>query len=68
MAAYSLDLRTRVLADWDAGMTAEEVARDCASMDLRRPPSSMGPRQPDVSRDSRRDRTGRCASAVSAAV
>jgi transposase len=26
MAAYSLDLRTRVLADWDAGMKAEEVA------------------------------------------
>ena len=26
MGAYSLDLRTRVLADWDAGMKAEEVA------------------------------------------
>ena len=26
MAAYSLDLRTRVLADWDAGMNAEAVA------------------------------------------
>jgi len=26
MAAYSMDLRTRVLADWDAGMKAEEVA------------------------------------------
>ena len=26
MAAYSLDLRTRVLADWDAGMGAEAVA------------------------------------------
>jgi transposase len=26
MAAYSLDLRTRVLADWDAGMGAEAIA------------------------------------------
>jgi transposase len=26
MAAYSLDLRTRVLADWDAGLGAEAVA------------------------------------------
>lgn len=26
MGAYSIDLRTRVLADWDAGMKAEEVA------------------------------------------
>ncbi len=26
MAAYSIDLRTRVLTDWDAGMKAEEVA------------------------------------------
>jgi transposase len=26
MAAYSLDLRTRVLDDWDAGMKAEDVA------------------------------------------
>ena len=26
MAAYSLDLRTRVSADWDAGMKAEAVA------------------------------------------
>ena len=26
MAAYSIDLRTRVLADWDAGMKAEDVA------------------------------------------
>jgi transposase len=26
MAAYSMDLRTRVLADWDAGMKAVEVA------------------------------------------
>jgi len=26
MAAYSLDLRTRVLMDWDAGMRAEDVA------------------------------------------
>ena len=26
MAAYSLDLRTRVLADWDAGLKAEDVA------------------------------------------
>jgi Mor family transcriptional regulator len=26
MAAYSMDLRTRVLADWDAGGKAEEVA------------------------------------------
>jgi transposase len=26
MGAYSLDLRTRVLADWDAGMKAEDVA------------------------------------------
>jgi transposase len=26
MAAYSMDLRTRVPADWDAGMKAEEVA------------------------------------------
>ena len=26
MGAYSMDLRTRVLADWDAGMKAEEVA------------------------------------------
>ncbi len=26
MAAYSMDLRTRVLADWDAGLKAEEVA------------------------------------------
>lgn len=26
MAAYSMDLRTRVLADWDAGMKAQEVA------------------------------------------
>lgn len=26
MAAYSLDLRTRMLADWDAGLGAEQVA------------------------------------------
>jgi transposase len=26
MAAYSMDLRTRVLADWDGGMKADEVA------------------------------------------
>jgi transposase len=26
MAAYSMDLRTRVLMDWDAGMKADEVA------------------------------------------
>lgn len=26
MAAYSMDLRTRVLADWDKGLKAEEVA------------------------------------------
>ena len=26
MTAYSMDLRTRVLADWDAGMKAEDVA------------------------------------------
>nr|MBA2301083.1 DUF4062 domain-containing protein [Acidobacteriota bacterium] len=26
MAAYSLDLRTRVLADWDAGLKGEDVA------------------------------------------
>jgi transposase len=26
MSAYSLDLRSRVLADWDAGMKAEDVA------------------------------------------
>ena len=26
MAAYSMDLRTRVLADWDAGMKANDVA------------------------------------------
>ena len=26
MGVYSIDLRTRVLADWDAGMKAEEVA------------------------------------------
>ena len=26
MAPYSMDLRTRVLRDWDAGMPAEEVA------------------------------------------
>jgi transposase len=26
MAAYSIDLRTRVLTDWDAGMRAEDVA------------------------------------------
>ena len=26
MGTYSMDLRTRVLADWDAGMKAEEVA------------------------------------------
>jgi transposase len=26
MGAYSMDLRTRVLADWDAGLKAEEVA------------------------------------------
>jgi transposase len=26
MAPYSMDLRTRVLRDWDAGMRAEEVA------------------------------------------
>jgi transposase len=26
MGAYSMDLRTRVLADWDAGMKAEDVA------------------------------------------
>lgn len=26
MAAYSMDLRTRVLADWDAGMKAQDVA------------------------------------------
>ena len=26
MAAYSMDLRTRVLADWDAGSKAEDLA------------------------------------------
>ena len=26
MGAYSMDLRTRVLADWDAGMKAEAIA------------------------------------------
>jgi transposase len=26
MAAYSMDLRTRVLADWDTGMKAHDVA------------------------------------------
>jgi transposase len=26
MAAYSMDLRTRVLTDWDAGMKADDVA------------------------------------------
>jgi transposase len=26
MAAYSMDLRRRVLTDWDAGMKATEVA------------------------------------------
>ena len=26
MGAYSIDLRTRVLADWDAGMKADDVA------------------------------------------
>lgn len=26
MTAYSMDLRTRVLADWDAGVKAEDVA------------------------------------------
>jgi len=26
MAAYSMDLRTRVLEDWDAGMKADDVA------------------------------------------
>ena len=26
MAAYSLDLRTRVLADWDGGLSAEALA------------------------------------------
>jgi Mor family transcriptional regulator len=26
MAAYSMDLRTRVLQDWDAGMNAKAVA------------------------------------------
>lgn len=26
MAPYSVDLRTRVLADWDAGLTAKELA------------------------------------------
>lgn len=26
MAAYSMDLRTRVLADWDAGLKADDVA------------------------------------------
>jgi transposase len=26
MAAYSMDLRTRVLQDWDEGLTAEELA------------------------------------------
>ncbi|MBA2303279.1 MAG: hypothetical protein H0W08_11655 [Acidobacteria bacterium] len=26
MGAYSLDLRTRVLTDWDAGLKAEELA------------------------------------------
>jgi transposase len=26
MAAYSMDLRTRVLDDWDAGLKADEVA------------------------------------------
>ena len=26
MAAFSLDLRTRVLADWDTGLKAEDVA------------------------------------------
>ena len=26
MAPYSMDLRTRVLADWDAGLAAKEVA------------------------------------------
>jgi hypothetical protein len=26
MAAYSMDLRTRVLADWDAGLSAKDLA------------------------------------------
>jgi len=26
MAPYSMDLRTRVIRDWDAGMRAEDVA------------------------------------------
>lgn len=26
MAAYSMDLRTRVLADWDAGLAAKDLA------------------------------------------
>ena len=26
MAAYSMDLRTRVVADWDAGIPAKELA------------------------------------------
>ena len=26
MAAYSMDLRTRVLQDWDAGLKADDVA------------------------------------------
>jgi hypothetical protein len=30
MGVYSMDLRTRVLADWDAGMKAEVVAANTA--------------------------------------
>jgi hypothetical protein len=31
MSPYAMDLRTRVLADWDAGMKAEEWLRSTAS-------------------------------------
>jgi transposase len=53
MSAYSLDLRTRVLADWDAGMKAEEVAAKYSVsrawvhrlVQRRRETGEIGPRQ-----------------------
>lgn len=53
MAAYSMDLRTRVLADCDAGMKAEEVAAKYRVsrawvhrlLQRRRETGEVGPRQ-----------------------
>ena len=53
MAAYSMDLRTRVLADWDGGLSAEALAAKYRVsrawvdrfMQRRRETGAVGPRR-----------------------